>query len=34
VQVEFGRPGEAGGTEAAPALDSAQAGNGGSQDGH
>jgi ribosome maturation factor RimP len=34
VQVEFGRPGEAGGTEAGPMLDSARAGNGGSQDGH
>jgi ribosome maturation factor RimP len=34
VQVEFGRPGEAGGTEAGPRLDGARAGNGGSQDGH
>jgi ribosome maturation factor RimP len=34
VQVEFGRPGEAGGTEAGPMHDSARAGNGGSQDGH
>jgi ribosome maturation factor RimP len=34
VQVEFGRPGEAVGTEAGPMLDSARAGNGGSQDGH
>jgi len=34
VQVEFGRTGEAGGTEAGPMLDSAHAGNGGSQDGH
>jgi len=34
VQVEFGRPGETGGTEAGPVLDSARAGNGGSQDGH
>jgi len=28
------RPGETGGTEAGPVLDSARAGNGGSQDGH
>jgi ribosome maturation factor RimP len=34
VQVEFGRPGEAGGTGAGPMHDNAQAGNGGSQDGH
>jgi ribosome maturation factor RimP len=34
VQVEFGRPGEAGDTEAGPTRDSARAGNGGSQDGH
>jgi len=34
VQVEFGRPGEAGGTKAGSMLDSAQSGNGGSQDGH
>jgi len=34
VQVEFGRPGDAGGAEAGPMLDSARAGNGGSQDGH
>jgi hypothetical protein len=34
VQVEFSRPGEGGSTEAGAMLDSARAGNGGSQDGH
>jgi len=34
VQVEFGRPGEAGGAKAAAVVDGARAGNGGSQDGH
>jgi len=34
VQVEFGRPGEAAGTEAGPMLDRARAGNGESRNGH
>jgi len=34
VQVEFGRPGEAGAAQAGPVLDGAEAGNGGSRDGH
>jgi ribosome maturation factor RimP len=34
VQVEFARPGDAGGTEVGPILDSVRAGDEGSRDGH
>jgi hypothetical protein len=34
VQVEFARPGEAGGTEVGPILDSVRVGDEGSRDGH